>query len=166
MSIDLNRGVIAKTGLDGLRVYMYKDEPGIFRDVHGDEVALDAARTAGFDVKALSDERTKRERLDEARERIEREVAAERERLEAEERDAVPVEEAVADPEPEQDWPVGAGVEITARNDKGRPRRTNRREMRFLGVGKTPWQVFDLDGNEIAPPMKMHDAERLLLEAD
>ncbi len=72
--IDLNRGVTIKTDPStGARIYMYKDEPGVFLNAHGAVVVETLAARCGFQVKDLMRERRKREAL----ERSAREIEAE-----------------------------------------------------------------------------------------
>lgn len=62
--IDLNRGVTIKTDPStGARVVMYKDQPGVFLNAHGTEVADTLASRCGFPVKDLLRERRKREAM-------------------------------------------------------------------------------------------------------
>lgn len=73
MTIDLDRGVTKRLTSAGVSVYMYKDEPGVFRSAFGSEVSADIAREAGFEVDKLLKERDKRARLSEAMTAIEQE---------------------------------------------------------------------------------------------
>lgn len=62
--IDLNRGVQIRTNrATGIRVCMYKDEPGVFRSSTGGLVGDDLAFGAGFDVAGLTKERDRRARI-------------------------------------------------------------------------------------------------------
>lgn len=74
--IDYDRGVIIKihqqTGMD---VFMYADEPGVFRNAFGTEIDASIAKEAGFDTDRLVKEKVKRERLAEAARSIEQELA-------------------------------------------------------------------------------------------
>lgn len=74
--MDADRGYAMRV-IDGsgVQVYMYLDEPGIFRNAFGQEVDESLARLAGFDVDRLLKERAKRERLKAAFEQIEAEMA-------------------------------------------------------------------------------------------
>lgn len=47
----------------GLTVYMYKDEPGIYYDVHGNKLPDGMAKIAGFPVDKLAKQRMKREAM-------------------------------------------------------------------------------------------------------
>lgn len=50
-NIDLDRGVISRTDpVTGMDVYMYVDEPGVYRSAHGSEVDVSLASRCGFDV--------------------------------------------------------------------------------------------------------------------
>ncbi len=72
--IDLNRGVTIKTDPStGARVVMYKDQPGVFLNAHGAEVADTLAARCGFPVKDLLRERRKREALAQSASEIEAE---------------------------------------------------------------------------------------------
>lgn len=52
--VDLNRGVtIRKDPKTGIRVCMYKDQPGIFMDIRGGVLPPAMAEKAGFDIDAL-----------------------------------------------------------------------------------------------------------------
>lgn len=54
MKIDLNRGVIEKRSLGlPMSIFMYRDLPGVYYNVHGDEVSEEVAAKAGFDVEQL-----------------------------------------------------------------------------------------------------------------
>lgn len=72
--IDLNRGVTIKTDPStGARVIMYKDQPGVFLNAHGAEVADTLAARCGFPVKDLLRERRKREAIKQSATEIEAE---------------------------------------------------------------------------------------------
>lgn len=72
--IDLNRGVTIKTDPStGARIYMYKDQPGVFLNAHGAVVAETLAARCGFQVKDLMRERRKREALIKSAQEIEAE---------------------------------------------------------------------------------------------
>ncbi len=72
--IDLNRGVTIKMDPStGARVSMYKDQPGVFLNQHGAEVADSLAARCGFPVKDLMRERRKREAIAVSAEQIEAE---------------------------------------------------------------------------------------------
>ena len=74
MAIDYDRGChIRIHGPTGMRVFMYVDEPGVFRSVHGSEVDPQLAAEAGFDTERLLREKLKRERLAAAGKAIETE---------------------------------------------------------------------------------------------
>lgn len=47
----------------GLTVYMYKDDPGIYYDVHGNKIPDGMAKLAGYPVDKLSKARRKKEAL-------------------------------------------------------------------------------------------------------
>lgn len=81
MVIDVDRGVTIKQVVKfdkvnpnkfipdptygGLTVYMYKDDPGKYYDVHGRPIPEGLAEKAGFDVKQLAKARHRREKLKE-----------------------------------------------------------------------------------------------------
>ena len=73
MGIDLNRGVVIRHSPEGMRVHMYKDEPGTYRDAYGNEVSEKLARTVGFDVTELAKLKRKGEKLAAAHAQIEEE---------------------------------------------------------------------------------------------
>lgn len=75
MSFDRNQGMTVRFHPKGMRIGMYKSNPGVFVDGQGNQVETGVARQAGFDVDALEKERKKWERLDAERERIESEFA-------------------------------------------------------------------------------------------
>ncbi len=79
MEIDLNRGVTIKTDpFSGARVYMYKDAPGVFLNVHGHTVADALAASCGFPTKELKKLRDKREAMARASAEIEAEFESEK----------------------------------------------------------------------------------------
>lgn len=71
MSINLDRGVTKRNTGGGIAVYMYKDEPGVFRSAFGNVISDDLAREAGFPVDALAQERRKRSQMAQAVKEIE-----------------------------------------------------------------------------------------------
>lgn len=76
MKIDLDRGVSIRKHKDtGMYVYMYKDEPGVYRSQHGDVLPERVGELVGFDVSRLSKEREKREKLAQFASRINEELA-------------------------------------------------------------------------------------------
>lgn len=71
-AIDYNRGVTAREEpASGVRVYMYKDAPGLYYDAHGHEVSEKLARRAGFNVPDLRRERLKRDAIKKSMDEIE-----------------------------------------------------------------------------------------------
>lgn len=55
MPVDMKRPMISQLSLDedgnwGPRIHMYTDEPGVYRDAHGQEVPAVVAKMAGFDI--------------------------------------------------------------------------------------------------------------------
>lgn len=75
MKIDLNRGVSMRflPGTD-IRICMYRDEPGIYRDAFGKEVPIESARKAGFPVDRLAKIRRRDEELAMVKARMEKEL--------------------------------------------------------------------------------------------
>lgn len=65
--LDINRPTVIKTHKSGARVAMYKDSPGVFLDIRGRPVSEDMARNAGFDVDRLLREKSRNEKLREAK---------------------------------------------------------------------------------------------------
>lgn len=63
-NIDLDRGVHSRTDPgSGADVYMYVDEPGVFRNAHGTEIDVELAKRAGFPVDELLKKRRVKEAL-------------------------------------------------------------------------------------------------------
>ncbi len=80
--INQDRGVMFKPHPTGVDVYMYLDEPGVYRNAFEGLVSEQMAQEAGFDTVNLGKEKLKNERLAEAQALIEKELeiaAAERE---------------------------------------------------------------------------------------
>lgn len=61
----------------GLSVYMYKDEPGIYYDPHGNQVPEGIAKIAGFDTNKLARARKKKEALASFEKEMSRQLALE-----------------------------------------------------------------------------------------
>jgi len=76
-AIDYNRGVRIRSHPSGVQVYMYNDEPGVFLNAFGHEVADALAQAAGYDVASLGRERLKKERMAQAMSMIENELSSE-----------------------------------------------------------------------------------------
>ncbi len=57
MPVDLNRGVTIRITAGGMRVHMYKDEPGVYRTVTGALLSEKVAFEAGFPVQELGQTR-------------------------------------------------------------------------------------------------------------
>lgn len=75
-NISYKRGVVKKIHpKTGVGVYMYKDTPGVYLNAFGTEVSEELAAEAGFDVKNLGLARLKRERMAQAMQAIELELA-------------------------------------------------------------------------------------------
>lgn len=73
MSFDRDKGMTIRFHPSGARVGMYKDTPGVYYDGKGERVNKDMAREAGFDVERLARERRKQKKIQKAKERIEAE---------------------------------------------------------------------------------------------
>lgn len=73
--INYDRGVRKRTHPSGVEVYMYKDQPGVYLNAFGKEVAEGLAKEAGFDTAKLGKARLRREKMAEAAEIIEKELA-------------------------------------------------------------------------------------------
>lgn len=87
--IDVNRGVTMRKAVQfdeknkykftpaygGLEVYMYKDNPGVYYDAHGNEVSEKMAGLAGFPTSKLAQERKRKERLEKFKEQVDQELA-------------------------------------------------------------------------------------------
>lgn len=77
LNIDYDRGVTKrKHKATGIDVYMYDDEPGVFRTAHGNIIAVKFAKEAGFDIASLEKERVKKERVAQAMSAIEAEFSS------------------------------------------------------------------------------------------
>lgn len=74
--IDLNRGVeVRKHKASGMSVYMYRDTPGVYLNAFAKEVPEKLAAEAGFPIKEYAKRRTAKERLANAMDAIEAELA-------------------------------------------------------------------------------------------
>lgn len=76
-AIDYDKGVLKRKHPAGLDVYMYVNEPGVFRNGHGNEVDKELAREAGYEVDRLVKERRRRARVAEATKMIDEEFSHE-----------------------------------------------------------------------------------------
>jgi hypothetical protein len=76
---------IARKHPNGSRVVMFLDMPGMYYTEHGDPVEDDGAKAAGFDVAALGRDRSRREKLAEAKKKIDAQYDAEGKKIDAEE---------------------------------------------------------------------------------
>jgi hypothetical protein len=72
---------VARLHPDGFRVVMFHDDLGTFYTELGDKLSDKEAGEAGFDVGHLSIERTKRERLAEAKRKIDEQFSKEADRI-------------------------------------------------------------------------------------
>lgn len=68
-----NRGVRKKSTPEGVEVYMYIRDPGVFINAFGKPVGDELAAKAGFDVKELTKQKTKKDRQAAALKAIEEE---------------------------------------------------------------------------------------------
>lgn len=73
MSIDLDRGVTIRIETSGVRVYMYKDTPGIYYNHGGHVISEKIAAAAGFPVDELRHMKEMRDKQSDALNAIERE---------------------------------------------------------------------------------------------
>lgn len=74
-NIDYDRGVYIQVhNSTGVDVFMYVDEPGIYRNAYGTEVSADLAKEAGYDVERLGKERARFERRAAALDAIDKEL--------------------------------------------------------------------------------------------
>lgn len=76
-NIDLDRGVHVRTDpATGADVYMYVDEPGVYRSAHGGIVDVELARRAGFPVEEHLKQKRVREALKTAQDKVLAELQA------------------------------------------------------------------------------------------
>lgn len=150
----------------GLRVAMYKDDPGVYIDMKGNTVDEDVAEQCGFDIVEGKKGRLRNELLAEKQ----KEVDAQMRELDAE--IEAKVEAAGAAPAKEVDQPkepspfeAPASLEIVESNAQGEPRETNRRKMTGGQAGR--WKVIDKESGKTVHEDKYvntETAESLLLE--
>lgn len=75
-AIDLNRGVRIRVHKPtGMRIYMYKDDPGVYYNAHGKTVPIVLAAECGFPVDELSKLKKRKLAMKEAADAIDREMA-------------------------------------------------------------------------------------------
>ena len=74
-NIDYDRGVYKCVHPTGVEVFMYADEPGVFRNAFGAEVSEEMGAQSGFEVEQLALQRRKKERLNDAAHIIEQEFS-------------------------------------------------------------------------------------------
>lgn len=72
--IDLDRGVMM-TSYQGVEIYMYLDDPGVYLNAYGTEVPESLARAAGLDVDKFSKQHMRKVRMAAAQKGIEDELA-------------------------------------------------------------------------------------------
>ena len=70
MSIDRSRAYLKKTTRRGAGIYQFEDEPGTYRNEHGDPVDDAEAGEAGFDVASGKRARRRRELEAEAKKQV------------------------------------------------------------------------------------------------
>jgi hypothetical protein len=80
-AIDRNRGGVQRSTPSGIKVFEYSDEPGVYYTMKGVPVSDEIASEARFDVEAGRKERRRRELYDEAREKADRQVEEEMEKI-------------------------------------------------------------------------------------
>ncbi len=80
MNIDLNRGVTIRRHVSGTQVYMYKDAPGTYMNVYGEEVDAKFAKEAGFPVAELMQEKSRKDAMEAALAKINEEYGADKDR--------------------------------------------------------------------------------------
>lgn len=78
-NINRSRGCTIKMHSSGFRVVMYKDDPGVYYDERGEEIADTFAKQAGFDVEDLGRQRRKKQRLAHYQAQVEEEFATDQE---------------------------------------------------------------------------------------
>lgn len=140
-----------------IMVCMYKDEPGFYFDVNGEPFSKDEAENeriaaeAGFDVQQGRRDRIFRERMAEARQRIQEELE------EAEREIAVEADEAA---EARADRPPP----FVKRTAGGDPRETEHHKIDYDKRSKE-WSLVDKEsGHVIADGLEKEAAEAALLE--
>lgn len=76
IGVDLNRGVTMKKEPEsGIRVCMYKDQPGVFLDMKGGILPESFAKKAGFDIKELDKQKKYNKALAGARDALNEEYS-------------------------------------------------------------------------------------------
>lgn len=141
-SLDLDRGVFMKRHPQGGYVCMYRDAPGVFFRVDGEEVSAVVARAAGFDVEKLMVEQEREKRMREAKHKIERDLKRETFKIETE---------------------LEKSIKVLDRNSRGRPRETQFRKMEFI-AGKG-WNVINKRTDQLIDgPIPEEEAEELLMK--
>lgn len=79
-NIDIDRGVTLCITADGVEVYMYKSEPGVYLSAYGSPVSDTLAQRAGFDVVKLGKAKKRRELMAKAAYMIDQDLDADDER--------------------------------------------------------------------------------------
>lgn len=72
--IDLDRGVMM-TSFNGVEVFMYVDDPGVYLNAYGTEVPESLAKQAGFDTEKYGKQHKRKVRMAAAQANIEAELA-------------------------------------------------------------------------------------------
>lgn len=76
-NIDLDRGVQSRSDPQtGMEVYMYWDEPGVYRSAHGTEIALAIAERCGFPIEEHLKQRRIKEALKSAHDKVMADLAS------------------------------------------------------------------------------------------
>lgn len=171
--INLDRPYICRedgsAGPGSFPIYMYKDEPGVYRKQNGQPAEDRHARSAGFDLpgdRLLA-------RMDEKRaaalSKIEQEFEGQKSDIEKEARAEIAAEDE-AEKKSLDDAPVaadttgGLAADGVIMNSNGEPRETATRKMNHLGAGY--WEVVDKEtGNQIKDGLDKVHAQIILMEA-
>lgn len=74
-NIDLDRGVVCHVHPTGMEIYMYKDTPGEYLNAHGKPVPEAVAAASGFDVMRYQKAKLRNDRMKQAMEMIDKELA-------------------------------------------------------------------------------------------
>ena len=155
--IDVDRGVTARRGMNGVKVAMYKRQPGMFLSPMGVEVDDDVAREVGFDVDSLRKEAQILKQIKEATDKIKTQAAGAEAKIR---------ETAKQEKENPFEEPIGEPGTPTEFNKAGDPRGTKNYVMDYHGGGY--WNVVSREtGTKVLERVKaneaiagMYDAER------
>jgi hypothetical protein len=151
--VDLNRGVRQCQHPSGFFVSMYEDDPGLYFSEDGSPVDDAVAADAGFDVQRFRVLRERNRRVAEAKEKIEREMQGELERIDGE-------FEAGAPPHVEH---PDAGSEPDAAGDAEESESPGGWKMKKYGRGAgARYDVIDAEGRVVETGLTKEQAEALL----